>query len=70
MGFGVPECWVNGLIVLTINLKRDHILCQTQCSIIPQLHYFHSVKLFSISPGPSLRYHLRPQKINYIFIKL
>jgi hypothetical protein len=26
MGFGILECWVNGIIVLTIKLKTDNIL--------------------------------------------
>jgi hypothetical protein len=35
----IMECWVNGIIVLTIKLKTDNILEKTQCSIIPRFHY-------------------------------
>ena len=35
MGFGILECWVNGIIVLTIKLKTDDILKITHYSIFP-----------------------------------
>jgi hypothetical protein len=35
MGFGILECWVNGIIVLTIKLKMDDILLNTKIDRIP-----------------------------------